>query len=162
MLSGETTVGKYPVKCIEVFDRIAQRIERSGGANFSEAAELTQPRQKVVKSAVVMANELKAEAILVFTRHGSMARYAGWLRPRHSKIYGLCAHDAIARGLSLSWGVTPVVIPFDMINPMNTIDTALGTLVAQGHVKPDHTVVIVSSILVGDQIVDAVQMRVVS
>ena len=40
--------------------------------------------------------------------------------------------------------------------------SALGTLVAQGHLKPDHTVVIVSSILVGDQIVDAVQMRVVS
>ena len=162
MLSGETTVGKYPVKCIEVFDRIAQRIERSGGANFFEAAELTQPRQKVVKSAVVMANELKAEAILVLTRHGSMARYTGWLRPRYSRIYGLCADDAVARGLSLSWGVTPVVIPFDLINPMNTIDTALETLVAQEQLKPGHTVVIVSSILVGDQIVDAVQMRVVS
>jgi pyruvate kinase len=109
-----------------------------------------------------MANELKAEAILVFTRHGSMARYAGWLRPRYSRIYGLCANDTVARGLSLSWGVTPVVIPFDMINPTNTIDTALGTLVAQGYLKTGHTVVIVSSILVGDQIVDAVQMRVVS
>src|SRR5207245_1175691 len=46
MLSGETTVGKYPVKCVEVFDRISQRIERSGGANFHEQAELTSPRQK--------------------------------------------------------------------------------------------------------------------
>src|SRR5204862_5520333 len=34
MLSGETTVGKYPLKCIEVFDRIARRTERSGGANY--------------------------------------------------------------------------------------------------------------------------------
>ena len=68
----------------------------------------------------------------------------------------------MARGLSLSWGVTPVVIPFDLINPMNTIDTALETLVAQGQLKPGHTVVVVSSILVGNQIVDAVQMRVVS
>src|SRR5207244_10552578 len=58
MLSGETTVGKYPLKCIEVFDRIASRIERSGGANFFERAETNTPRQKLVKSAVVMANEL--------------------------------------------------------------------------------------------------------
>ena len=58
--------------------------------------------------------------------------------------------------------VTPVVIPFDLINPMNTIDTALETLVAQGQLKPGHTVVVVSSILVGNQIADAVQMRVVS
>ena len=34
MLSGETTVGRYPLKCVEVFDRIAHRIERSGGANY--------------------------------------------------------------------------------------------------------------------------------
>ncbi len=46
MLSGETTVGKYPVKCIEVFDRIASRIERSGSALFHETAELTSARDK--------------------------------------------------------------------------------------------------------------------
>src|SRR5947208_9491651 len=72
MLSGETTVGKYPLQCVEVFDRIAQRIERSGGANFHDQAELTSPRQKMVKSAVIMANDLKADAILVFTVRGNM------------------------------------------------------------------------------------------
>ncbi len=41
MLSGETTVGKYPLKCIEVFDTIATRIERSGSAQFHDLAELT-------------------------------------------------------------------------------------------------------------------------
>lgn len=161
MLSGETTVGKYPLKCIEVFDRIAKRIERSGGARFYEQAELTQTRQKVVKSAIVMANELKAEAILVFTRHGSMARYAGWLRPHYSKVYGLCAQDKVARGLALSWGVTPMVIPFDLINPQNTIETALKILVENGQLKKGQTAVIIGSILSGDQIIDAVQMRVV-
>jgi pyruvate kinase len=161
MLSGETTVGKHPLKCIEVFDRIARRIERSGSAQFYEAAELTQARQKLVKSAVVMANELKAEALLVFTRHGSMARYAAWLRPRHSQIYGLCANATVANRLTLSWGITPVVIPFDMINPQNTIEGALKILVEGGYLHPASTVVIIGSILVGEQIVDAVQMRVV-
>jgi pyruvate kinase len=161
MLSGETTVGKYPLKCIEVFDRIAKRIERSGGANFYEQAELTQTRQKVVKSAVVMANELKADAILVFTRHGSMARYAGWLRPHHSTVYGVCARDTVARGLTLSWGVTPIVIPFDLINPQNTIEAALKHMIENGFLKKGQTVVAIGSILSGDQIIDAVQMRVV-
>src|ERR1044071_2300039 len=57
MLSGETTVGKYPLQCLEVLNRIALRIERSGGAGFHERAEFTNPRQKLVKSAVVMADE---------------------------------------------------------------------------------------------------------
>jgi pyruvate kinase len=161
MLSGETTVGKYPLRCIEVFDRIARRIERSGGANFFDQAQLSTPRQKLVKSAVVMANELKADAVLVFTRHGHMARYTGWLRPRYSPIYALCAGEEVAASLTLNWGVIPIVAPFDLINPENTIDAALKQLAKDGRLRSGNTVVIIGSILVGEQIVDAVQMRVV-
>jgi len=163
MLSGETTVGKHPLRCIEVFDKIARRTERSGGAGFFETAQLTTPRQKLVKSAVVMANELKAEAILVFTRHGHMARHTAWLRPRYSKIFGLCAQATTAAGLTLNWGITPVVVPFDMINPENTIETALKNMTEQGLIHRGQTVVVIGSILVGEneQIVDAVQMRTV-
>lgn len=161
MLSGETTVGKYPLKCVEVFDRVARRIERSGGANFFDHALLETARQKLVKSAVVMANELKAEAILVFTRRGNMARYAGWMRPRYSQVYALCANAIIAGWLTLSWGVTPLVVPFDLINPENTIEGALKMLVDQGRLHSGNTVVVIGSILIGEQIVDAVQMRVV-
>src|SRR5471032_2487959 len=107
MLSGETTVGKYPLKCIEVFDKIAVRIERSGSAQFHDAAELTNPRQKLVKSAVVMANELKAAAVLCFTRHGHMAQYTAWMRPRYSPIYALCENEKAANEMALCWGVTP-------------------------------------------------------
>ncbi len=90
-----------------------------------------------------------------------MARHTGWMRPRYSQIYALCARDEVARGLALSWSVTPVVVPFDLINPENTIDTALKQLVAQGSLKTGNTIVVIGSILVGEQIVDAVQMRVV-
>jgi len=161
MLSGETTVGKYPLKCIEVFDRIALRIERSGSAQFHDAAELTDPREKLVKSAVVMANELKAEAILVFTRHGGMARYAGWMRPRYSPVYALCETEKCANELAISWGVTSFVMEFDFINPQNTIETALKNLTEQGRLRPGTTVVIIGAISVGTEIVDAVQMRTV-
>ena len=161
MLSGETTVGKYPLKCIEVFDRIARRIERSGGAHYEVSAELTTARQKLVKSAVVMANELKADAILVFTRLGHVARHTAWMRPRYSKVYALCARAEVAAGLTLNWGITPLVVPFDMINPENTIEDALKSLRQQGLLEKNQTVVVIGAILVGDQVVDAVQMRVV-
>jgi len=161
MLSGETTVGKYPLKCIEVFDKIATRIERSGSAQFHDAAELVTARQKLVKSAVVMANELKAAAILVFTRHGSMAQYASWMRPRYSPVYAMCENDQAANEMALCWGVTPFVMAFDFINPQNTIETALKNLAEQGRLQPGSTVVIIGAISVGTEIVDAVQMRTV-
>lgn len=159
MLSGETTVGKHPLKCIEVFDRIARRIERSGGAHYYEAAELSSARQKLVKSAVVMANELKAEALLVITRSGNMARYTSWLRPRYSKIYALCAGEHVGSQLTLNWGVAPSVVPFDLINPENTIEAALKMMAQDGHLRKGNTVVVIGAILIGDQVVDAVQMR---
>ncbi len=159
MLSGETTVGKYPLKCIEVFDRIAKRTERSGGANYFEGAALGTARQKLVKSAVVMANELKAEAILVFTRHGHMARHTASMRPRYSRIFALCAQGELAALLTLPWGITPIVVPFDMINPGNTIEEALKILTADGHLKKGQTIVVIGSIVIGEQMVDSVQMR---
>jgi pyruvate kinase len=161
MLSGETTVGKYPLKCIEVFDKIATRIERSGSAQFHDSAELTTARQKLVKSAVVMANELKAAAIMVFTRHGSMAQYASWMRPHYSPIYAMCENEKAANEMALCWGVTPFVMPFDFINPQNTIETALKNLAEQSRLQSGATVVIIGAISVGTEIVDAVQMRTV-
>ena len=161
MLSGETTVGKWPVQCVEVFDRIARRIEHSGGAGYSEQAALTTARQKMVRSAVVMANELKARAILVFTRRGFMARYAGWLRPKYSSIFAMCETPAVAYSLSIVRGVTPFAIPYDCEDPEANMDAGLRLLVGNGHLKPGEVIVIISSITSGDQIVDAVQMRAV-
>lgn len=40
MLSGEISVGKYPLDCVEVLDRIARRIERSGGMGYGRDAVL--------------------------------------------------------------------------------------------------------------------------
>jgi pyruvate kinase len=159
MLSGETTVGKYPLKCLEVFDRVAQRIERSGGANFQEHADLTNPRQKIVKSAVVMADELRADAILVFTLSGTSARYAAWMRPRHSPIYAICDTQAVADSLAPNWGVRATMFPFDHSNREKTISRSIENLVAQNWLSKGNTVVVISSIEVGGQTVKAVQMR---
>ena len=46
MFSGETTVGRYPVRCVEVFDRVARRIERSGGAGFASERALNRRAPK--------------------------------------------------------------------------------------------------------------------
>jgi pyruvate kinase len=161
MLSGETTVGKYPLTCIEVFDRIAQRIEHSGGANYWEQAELTDPREKIAKSAVVMANELRAQAIVCLMRGGSMTRYLSWMRPKYSVIFALGQRLDVAQQLTLNRGVVPLVIPFDPIDLDGNIQLALKTLMEKRLLRPTHTVVIVSSIHADNQIVDAIQTRVV-
>jgi len=159
MLSGETSVGRHPLQCVEVLDRVARRIEASPAPSPQPLAALTLPRQKLVKSAVVLADELQADAILVFTRTGSMARHVAWLRPRRSPILALCDTERTAAALTLSWGVQPMVVPFDHANPEQSIEGALRLLVSRNLFRPGQTVVIISSMTSGDQVVDAVQMR---
>jgi pyruvate kinase len=161
MLSGETTVGKYPLRCLEVFDRISKRTEASGGAGFHEKAEFTSPRQKLAKSAVVMADELRADAMLVFTLRGNMARHTAWMRPRYSPIYAFCEDWAVADSLSLLRGVRPKVVAFDHANPEKTIALAIQSLMESGALHSGQTVVIVSAISTGEGTADAVQMRTV-
>jgi pyruvate kinase len=161
MLSGETTVGKYPLKCIEVFDRIAQRIEQSGGAGYSHHAELTDPREKLAKSAVVMADELRADAIITLLRRGSMTRYLSWLRPRYSPIFAFGPNEQTARQLSLNWGVIPISLPLDPIDLDGNITLALKTLLEKKYLRKGNAAVVVSSINADNQILDAIQMRTV-
>jgi pyruvate kinase len=162
MLSGETTVGKYPLKCVEVFDRIARRIERSGGAGFHEKAEFATQRQKLVRSAVVLADQLKADALLVFTLRGNMARHAAACRPRYSPVYAICEHTEVADSLTLNYAVESFVHPFNHDRPEETIESAMRWLVAQGRLRSGNTTVVISPITAGGQFVDVVEMRTVA
>jgi pyruvate kinase len=135
-------------------------MERSAGLKFYEEAELQNPRQKLAKSAVVMANELRADAMILLTTRGNMGRYIAWMRPRHSAVYALCPNQDVAEGLTVFWALQPYVISFTPNDPEKTIDTGLNFLRSKGLVQKGQTVVIVSSIISGQTPADAVQMRV--
>jgi hypothetical protein len=90
-----------------------------------------------------------------------MARTAAFDAP--SLLADLCFVRAgvVGRAFALSWAITPFVIPFDLFVPQNTIETALKFLVNQGRLRPGSTVVIIGLITAGEEIVDAVQMRII-
>src|SRR2546421_1255260 len=112
MLSGETSVGQYPVECVEVLNRVATRIERSGGAGYAESAILEDAPQKTVASSVVLANSLRQAKMIVFTRHGTMARNVSNLRPEHAPIFAFTPSEEVRRQLTILWGVWPVRLEF--------------------------------------------------
>lgn len=159
MLSGETTIGKYPVQCVEVMDKVAQRIERSGGAGFAEQAYLEDDRKKTVRSAVALANSLADAIIVIFTRHGTMADYVSNLRPR-GPIHAFAASYEVVRKLSLNWGTYPRFLTFDP-DPNRTIGLAIKTLLESGVAKSGGHLVIVSDMLAGEERFDTIQLRVI-
>jgi pyruvate kinase len=159
MLSGETTVGKYPVQCVEVMDKVAQRIERSGGAGFADDAQLEDDRKKTVRSAVSLSNSLPDSKIVIFTRRGTMADYVSNLRP-NAPIYAFTPTYEVVRKLSINWGTYPHYLPFDP-NPNRTIGSAIQTLVGNGLAQSGDHLVIVSDMLAGEARFDTIQLRVV-
>jgi len=158
MLSGETSMGLYPVECVRVLNRVALRIERSGGAGYAKAALLEDVRQKTVASAVVLANSLPRAKIIVFTRHGTMARNTSNLRPEHATIFGFTPDEAVRAQLALCWGICPVLIEFSE-DPNTTIESAEQYLRANGLTSAGDNLVIISDVLAGDMLVDTVQLR---
>jgi pyruvate kinase len=159
MLSGETTVGKYPVQCVKVMRTVAERIERSGGAGFAEEALLDDDRQKTVRSAVSLANSLPDSKIVIFTRRGTMADYVSNLRP-NAPIYAFASSYEVVRKLIVNWGTYPHYLSFDP-NPNRTIGSAINHLVDAGLAKPGNHLVIVSDMLAGEERFDTIQLRVV-
>jgi pyruvate kinase len=160
MLSNETTIGRYPVECVQILNRVAARIERSGGAGYSTLAELEDIRQKTIAAAVVLANSLPRARIIVFTRHGTMARNVSNLRPERAPIFAFTPTEELRRQLALSWGVYPERIKFDD-DPNATIETAEAFLRANKLVHGGDHLVIVTDLQSPTQRVDSVQLRVV-
>ncbi|MDB6155088.1 MAG: pyk [Chthoniobacteraceae bacterium] len=161
MLSGETTVGKYPVECVRVLDKVAQRIERSGGAGFASGAFLENDRQKTVQAAVVLANSFPNSKMVVFTRRGVMPDYVSSLRPLLAPIYCFAPTWELCRRTTLNWGTFSFSMAFDT-NPLRTISAAQDMLVERGLAKSGDHLIIVSFIFAGEERIDTVQLRIVA
>lgn len=160
MLSGETTVGKYPVECVRTLDTIARRIERSGGAGFAADALLEDDRSKTIHSAVVLANSLPHSKIVVFTRAGFMVRFTANLRPRTAPIFAFAPSVEICRQLKQLWGVHPLLLDLDQ-DPERTIEAAEAELVRRKLAEPGDRLVIISDLLARKERFASIQLRAV-
>jgi pyruvate kinase len=158
MLSGETTTGKYPIHCVKVLDKVAERIERSGGLGYAEGAVLESDREKTVRSAVVLANSLPDTKIMIFTRRGTMAAFVAGQRPLYAPILAFTPSWELCRKLSLHRAVEPIYMPFE-VSPEKTIASAERLLLKKGIVKSGDHLVIVTDIFAGQDRFDSIQLR---
>jgi pyruvate kinase len=146
MLSGETTVGKYPLECVQMLDAIARRIEEEQAMDFPEPAVFIQERMKVFRAAVVLANEFPRSLLLVFTRHG------------RAPILAVTDSLETLRHLKMVRSVEPYLLtPFG--DPEATIERATASLLKQGRITPGDKLVIVSDVQAKDRRIDSIQLR---
>ncbi len=108
MLSGETSVGNYPVQVIEKICQIIKAVENSPLIKVPHDPPHIRTKRYITKSvcyhAAGMANEIKAKAICTLTNSGYTAFQISAWRPE-SNILVFTSNRRILSQLSLLWGV---------------------------------------------------------
>src|SRR5690606_6303840 len=102
MLSGETTLGKYPVRCVEVLDRIARTTEQGAGLDFHKGLAVPGDKQGIAAAAVNLAEAIAARAIVVPTRRGLMANLVTNCQPKNVVICAFTNDSRTRRQLVLN------------------------------------------------------------
>jgi len=108
MLSGETSVGNYPVQVIEKMTQIIEAVEDSPLILVPQNPPHVRTKRFITKSicyhAAIMANEIKAKAISTLTNSGYTAfQISAWRPQAHILVY--TSNKRILTQLNLLWGV---------------------------------------------------------
>ena len=157
MLSGESAMGKYPVKCVEILSRITLSIEQSPGLQFVKDLSLENDKAEIASAAVKLAESIKAKAIIVPTRRGKMANYVTNCHPQTPIICAFTNDSRTRRQLVLNRNVLSFRINFSE-DPEKTLATAAKILITRKEFSRDDRVVVLSDVLAGSGF-DAIQIR---
>jgi|TARA_R100000306_G_scaffold25794_1_gene29740 pyruvate kinase len=108
MLSGETSVGKYPVEVIQTMANICRSVENSNLIAVPHEPPKIRTNRYITKSvcyhAATMANEIDATAICTLTNSGYTAFQISAWRP-DANILAFTSNKRILSRLNLLWGV---------------------------------------------------------
>lgn len=157
MLSGETSVGQHPVRCVEQLDAIARASERLPGLGFERDLEASEEKQHLAASAVDLAEAIQAAGLVVITRRGIMADHVTNCRPFTVPIYAFTNNSQTRRRLVLNRSVFSHRTPFST-DPEKTLRIAFEVLRQREGLPTDSRVVVISDVLAGER-TDAIQIR---
>lgn len=117
MLSGETAIGKYPLKAVETIRTVAREVENKAGCNVDLFSYGRSPSCKsyenisdaISKSIYAIANVMPLDAIVSITRSGYTARMISRFRLKN-RIIAVTPYENVKRQLELCFGIEPVLI----------------------------------------------------
>jgi pyruvate kinase len=151
MLSGETSVGKYPANAVNVMSRVAKEAEAAlpyDSMMRAKAFQLeAQTDDAISYDACRTAHQLNAKAIVAFTESGSTAGRVSKYRPK-APILAITPSEKVQQALTLRWGVTPLTVE-DLTLVEDFFGKGEEMAVAAMGLKRDELVVLVAGLPIG-------------
>ena len=151
MLSEETAMGQYPVQAVEVMQRVAEDTEKmfdyqGWTTKFCKDAKLSF-KAAVAHTAVEMAEDIGAAAIITCTKSGSTTRLVARYRPSQT-LLAVTPDETTAVRLGLVFGAIPVLI--ESAESGEELERlAIQAALQGGFVKPGQAVVITAGLPFG-------------
>ena len=150
MLSGETAIGRFPVKVVETMCDIIRTVEAEFDyegflEHTPEHARSSGLAAMVSYGALSIAYEVKAAGIIVFTESGAAAQLISRLRPR-MPIFAFTRERTVCNQLAMNWGVYPFLFE-DSDGSMDVlVPKTLDRCRQEGVLKKGNVVVIVAGL----------------
>ena len=151
MLSGETAAGDYPVEALQTMVKIATRTEQDINytSRLKKRGILINPdiTNAIAHATCTTAMDLNASAIITVSNSGRTARMVSKYRPT-CPIIGCSVNKDVCRKMSLSWGVTPLLVELKH-NSDELFDHAVDKAEEMGLIKQGEIVVLTAGVPLG-------------
>ena len=143
MLSGETSVGQYPIQVVQTISKIISGVENSPLIKVPNTLPEIHSKRVITKAicfqACNIANELKASAISTLTNSGYTAWQISSWRPS-AMILVFTSNKRILSQLGLLWGVRCVFYD-NFVSTDKTVEEVNNLAVKKGFVKKGDLVI---------------------
>jgi len=148
MLSGETSVGEYPIEAVRTMARIIENTEQHGKERMAPLGWAPKTRGGAITHAAADVGEtLGVKYLVTFTQSGDSARRMSRLRSP-IPLLAFTPMASVRNNLALSWGVQTYEVPMVAHTDAMVLQVEL-TLRAQGLAEDGDLVVIVFGAPVG-------------
>ena len=145
MLSGETSIGKYPVQCIKMIKEIASKTEHFRTLGYEKFLQDHSDWQNIAKGARDLAVRVNADAIVIITRSGQTANVVSNTKPFRMPIYAFTNNRDTFHQLSLIGGMQPRFIK-SITNQSTTISRIKSILNSEKKAKKSLKFVFIAGI----------------
>ncbi len=143
MLSGETSVGAYPIEAVRTMARIIENVEEHGGERIAPLGSYPQTRAGVLtRAAAEMGEQLDVDYLVTFTQSGDTARRLSRLRSA-IPLLAFTPLTSTRNQLAVSWGVSTYEVP-EVTNTDEMVDQVDEVLQTKNLANLGDTVVIVA------------------
>ncbi|MCF8302013.1 MAG: pyruvate kinase [Bacteroidales bacterium] len=153
MLSGETSVGEYPVQVVETMQKIISHVESFEDIyykhNIPRHREERFISDSILYAACEMAHQVQAKAIAAMTHSGYSAIKVSSQRPKAS-IYVFTNNHGLLSTLNLVWGVKGFYYD-KFISTDHTIEDIKYRLCKEGHVAEGDLIINIASTPIEEQ-----------